>query len=82
MVSIRYTSIQSLPPEFDGRLYQAVSEVLVNRKRLENSGRNEAETRYTIYNPLISMVCDCFNNELKLDAQASDAPLPLLCFSG
>ena len=82
MVSIRYTCIQSLPPEFDGRLCQAVSEVLVNWKRLKNLGRNEAETRYTICNPLMSMGCDCYNYELKLEAQASDVPLPLLCFSG
>ena len=30
-------------------------------------GRNEAEVRYAICDPLMSMVCDCYSNTLKLE---------------
>ena len=52
--------------EHDGRIYRAISEILSNKKRLEGLGRNEAEVRYAICDPLISMVCDCYSYTLKL----------------
>ena len=53
--------------EHDGRIYKAISEILSNKKRLEGLGRNEAEVRYAICDPLISMVCDCYSYTLKLE---------------
>ena len=50
--------------EHDGR---AISEILSNKKRLERLGRNEAEVRYAICDPLMSMVCDCYSYTLKLE---------------
>ena len=41
--------------EHDGRIYKAISEILSNKKRLERLGRNEAEVRYAICDPLMSM---------------------------
>ena len=53
--------------EHDGRIYKAISEILSNKKRLERLGRNEAEVRYAICDPLMSMVCDCYSYTLKLE---------------
>ena len=53
--------------EHDGRIYKAISEILSNKKRLMSLGRNEAEIRYAICDPLMSMVCDCYSYTLKLE---------------
>ena len=53
--------------EHDGRIYKAISEILSNKKRLVSLGRNEAEIRYAICGPLMSMVCDCYSYTLKLE---------------
>ena len=53
--------------EYDGRIYKAISEILSNKKRLVGLGRNEAEVRYAICDPLMSMVCDCYSYTLKLE---------------
>ena len=58
---------------YHGRIYKAMSEVLLNKNRLEKkSAKNEAEIRYAVCDPLISMVCDCFNYALKLEETVKD----------
>ena len=53
-----------------GRISKAMSEVLLNKTR--KSAKNEAEIRYAVCAPLISMVCDCFNYALKLEETVKD----------
>ena len=58
--------------EYDGRIHQAISEILLNKKRLMSLGRNEAEIRYAVCDPVISLVCDCFHYTLKLEESVRD----------
>ena len=45
-----------------------MAEVFERMNLLESkSVRNEAEVRYAVCNPLISMVCECFGYSLKLE---------------
>ena len=53
--------------EHDGRIFAAMSEIIVNKKRLKSLGSNEADIRYAMCNPIMSMVCDCYNYTLKLE---------------
>ena len=43
--------------EHDGRVVAAMSEILANKQRLVSFGRNEADTRYAMCDPTMSVVC-------------------------
>ena len=56
----------------DANIYLAVSHILRNRTRLRSMGRNETEVRYVICDPVMNMVCDCFNYTLKMEESVKD----------
>ena len=41
--------------EYDGRIHQAISEILLNKQRLMSLGRNEAEIRYAVCDPVFPL---------------------------
>ena len=58
--------------EHDGRIYKALSEILVNKTRLVRLGWTEAAIRYAMCDPLMSMVCDCYKFTLKLEESVKE----------
>jgi hypothetical protein len=51
----------------NGVAFAAMSQILMNKSKLQQVGRNEAEVRYAVCDPIISMVCDIHTFSLKLE---------------
>ena len=65
---------KSAPTEYHARVLEASAEILNCRARLMNGcAEFEAETRYCVCNPIVSMLCDAFKYVLKLEESVRES---------